>query len=239
MSTSLPPTGPAQDPNGPVGEGTAPAAPGKKTGLWVGIIVAAVVVIALIVWAVVAKSAAPEEPAPSASSVAPTTPAPSPSPTGEASPSPSSAAPVAVPATCEDLFSEDFKNKIGVPMNDPTNELEGVEDPELSALLNSIPHLTCTWNSAGESGAGTSIAQVNAEQQAFIMQRLNTLGATCEETRGGTLCEQVHYEDPEYGKKAGRVETAFLRDGIWLSSVEVNFYRYDYTGEIIDHVFGS
>lgn len=228
----------------------------SRTGLWVGIVIAAVVVIGLVIAAVAgAFSGKPDASAsPSASASASETASAAPSETPSATPSesasattePTTPAGATVPQDCNAVFTPAFLQKIAnnedYPLNDSTVGKETSRDPKLLALINTLePRITCTWGRASFSGAGTTVAAVTPAQATEVATLMRAQGGTCTEVNGGTRCafNSVKPENPQYDEYAGVVESTFTRDGLLISTEQVNFLAEDYLKDSITAIFGS
>ncbi|WP_187977411.1 hypothetical protein [Mycetocola sp. JXN-3] len=226
----------------------------SRTGLWIGIGIAVLVVIAVVI-AVVSgafsggKTA--ESPSPSAEVSASASASPSPSATPSETPIPSASptAPVrvAVPTDCKAVFTPAFLQKIegdpNYPLNNPDVGQDSSRDEQIIALTKTLePRIFCSWGGPSESGANTTVAAVTDAQAATVNARMADMGATCTEVDGGTRCvfSRVRAENHEqYGMYAGVVESSFTRDGLWISTEQVNFLSEDYLQDSITAIFGN
>ncbi|WP_156027466.1 hypothetical protein [Mycetocola saprophilus] len=217
----------------------------RRTGLWVGIGVAALVVIALVIAAAVGvfSGGKPEASATPTATVENSAPASSEPATPSAEPSPSASVPAGakIPADCRAAFTPAFLTEYEGrnPLNDATNTLTGSEDTAVVSLLASVSthQLRCSLGGAGESGAVSFISQVNAEQQTAVITRTTARGGACEEYRGGNLCEIVTLEDEGIDRKW---EQSYLRDGLWIQVESVQFLnKRELLDNQIDVIFGS
>ncbi|WP_187977412.1 hypothetical protein [Mycetocola sp. JXN-3] len=223
----------------------------RRTGLWIGIVVAILVVAGLIIAAVAGafsggNNAASVSPRPSVSASA----SPSATPSAEPSvvPSPSAPTRVSVPTDCRAGFSAGLQKKFAessqeTPLNDPNTSGGGTSDAQLIALIETLhPSLECRWGGPGDSGASTTFSAVDDAQAAIVNARMKANGAECTQAQGGTLCIMPLWtseENPWAGEGAGILESSFIRDGLWVSTRQINFMKDDYLQDSITTVFGS
>lgn len=224
----------------------------SRTGLWIGIGIAVLVVIAVVIAAVSGafgggKTA--ESPSSSAevSASASASPSVAPSETPTASEAPTAPTRVSVPTDCQAVFTPAFLQKIdgdpNYPLNNPDVGQDSSRDDQIIALTKTLePRIFCSWGAPSDSGANTTVAAVTESQAAIVNARMKAIGATCTEVDGGTRCvlSRVAPETIEqYGMYAGVAESSFTRDGLWISTQQVNFRAEDYLQDSINAIFGS
>lgn len=223
-----------------------PSTPPRRTGLWVGIAIAILVVVGVIIAAVSGAFSGSPAASPSATPEASVSASTEPSATAEPSPSPSVSVPVAatVPTDCRAAFTRDLQAKFernDIPLNHPGVSVDAVGDDQLLALLGTLePKLTCDWAAPGDSGAFVSFAAVNDEQATLVVDRMTATGATCTAEEGGTLCVgelQTSDDNPWAGEGAGILDTAFVRDGLWISTHQINLMGKDLVLDAMSAVF--
>lgn len=243
--------GPGTDPLTPedAGQVVEPTRDSKRTTWIIVAAVGALVVIALVVWALVVRAApaghadasasatASASPPPSSSPTASETPSASPSPVVSSSPSPTVPT-LELPTDCSAIYSGPMfasLRALQLPLNDPSLADEtGTAIPELDTLLRANPGLHCSWGLPSELGINTNVTLIDPAAAQNIEATLVARGATCEEKDDGTLCTLVHVgpgiEDwAEGDPQAG--ENHFFRDNAWIathwSTVEMNGYTPD------------
>jgi len=163
---------------------------------------------------------------------------PSPSATASATPSASPAAPAfALPETCAEAFSATMHSRMAdsqLPLNDPTLTMPSTDVDAGTQMLESVPHLRCTWGVASEVGITTDIAVVDAEQAASLQEAYAAAGFSCGPVEGDTLqtrCLRHESFDGELPGELGEIQV--FRDGAWLSTKWLNV---DVTGYADDMV---
>ncbi len=161
--------------------------------------------------------------------------APAASPTATPSPTPS-ATPAALPADCLAAFSPGMQQTLAadaLPLNHPGVEMYTTEVAPLLELLATVPHLRCTWGAPSEYGLATTIALVDADQAALVVEQLGGAGIACSDEAGATICRTeergVNLDDVEYA----RGETHALRDGYWIATAWINVAPAGYTEDIL------
>ncbi len=164
-----------------------------------------------------------------------------PMPTETAAPPP--VAGPAIPADCADIYTRDWSADLGGLVLNPAWTEEagngpfwGSNDSGAITVLESTTKLTCAWvgsSGGGDAGIITNIASLTDEQQASIIEHLESIGHSCYEELGGTRCVVESNSD------AGDVgESHFVREGIWSATRWSNLSADGYTHDIVAAIFG-
>ena len=108
----------------------------------------------------------------------------------------------------------------------------GSNDDELNATLQAASPLSCRWGSDhGPSHLAliTNVAQLQGDQPAATLARMNDIGYDCYDELGGTRCiTESSDDDGSWG------ESHFLRDGVWVATRWMNVAPDGYTHDIVN-----
>ena len=148
------------------------------------------------------------------------------------------------PTACVEIYSPTMVAAFGdLVLNppwtaDPNIQVRnGVDDPELLAVMASTEHLDCRWVSPiGPSGSGvaTNLVWVNPEQTQAVTSRLVLLGLNCYEELGGLRCiTETVTDEGIYG------QSHFLRGGIWLATQFINAGPDGYTHDMVNTLWNG
>lgn len=177
--------------------------------------------------------------------------APSDEPVPTATTAPTTAAAVAVPASCDALYSPGFRATLeaqGFGLNPADKDLSqyksiGSEDYQLAALIEdalsaSAGQLTCQWlATAGaslETGLRTNVLAVPDSISGQAMARLESMSFSKTSSNGGTrFSYEEHTENGDFG------ESHFFRDGLWLATAWTGFGPDGYTADMASSIFGD
>ncbi|GAB3618392.1 hypothetical protein GCM10027416_29490 [Okibacterium endophyticum] len=125
----------------------------------------------------------------------------------------------ALPADCYAIYDEEFLATYGqMELNDPSVMQGGLSRvPEVEALREPLNGLDCRWGLATEGGTASALDEVPADVQEQAIGVIQSLGGTCEDWNGGTLCR---YSFPMDGDTEGWSisEQYFFRDGWWVTT---------------------
>jgi hypothetical protein len=111
----------------------------------------------------------------------------------------------------------------------------GEDDPALQGVLEETEFLLCQWvMPEGPSGAGvsTTVAAVDAAQNATVEERLRDRGDSCFAERNGLRCVTAGSNDEGYFG-----ESHFVRDGIWITTEYSNAGPEGYTLDIVTNLW--
>ncbi|MFZ4843838.1 hypothetical protein [Mycetocola saprophilus] len=221
--------------------------PGRPRWI-IAAVLAGLLVIGAIIWAVIALKAPDKQALASPSAQASVLASPSAPPMSSnepttapamVSPSPTATVPtLSLPADCQAIYSGPMFSSLRaleLPLNDPSLADEtGTAIPELDTLLRANPGLHCSWGLPSELGINTNVTLIDPAAAQNIEAALVARGATCEDKDDGTLCTLIHVGpgvegwaegDPQAG------ENHFFRDNAWIathwSTVEMNGYTPD------------
>lgn len=173
-------------------------------------------------------------PTPTASA---TTPAPTATPTPEPTTPAASASDIALPASCEQIFSPAMLatlNEQNPPLNDPGVTMSSSQVVVALELLDSgIPTIRCSWGQPGEYGLATNVSLIDAAQSAELLASLQSMGFECGELAEGTRCA-VERETLTLDDQIVTLgETHYLRGNGWVSTAWINFSPEGYTDDIV------
>lgn len=200
-------------------------------------VIVAVVTAAL---AAAALAACQPEPIPTGTSTATSTPS---APSGEPSPAPSetespaSADDIALPASCEAIYSPEMLASLNAqnpPLNDPGVTMNSSQNVDALELLSSgIPTIRCSWGQPSEHGLATNVSLIEPAQASALAAAFQTVGFECVPHAGGDLCRletrMIDLDDNEV--RLG--ETHYLRGNGWISTAWINFAPQGYTEDIV------
>lgn len=199
----------------------------------------AIATIALAATAALATACQPEP----AATATPEPPA-SATPTPTLSPSPieTELPDVALPASCEEIYSPAMTAQLEgevPPLNDPGITMYSSENVAVLELINSgVETLRCTWGMPSEHGLATTIAPLGADQRAEIERALVETGFGCEPLGEGTVCraEQrgIDLDDHEYA----RGEEHYLGPDVLVATAWLNVALDGYTEDIVATLWG-
>lgn len=155
-----------------------------------------------------------------------TAPSPTASPTG---------AGIAVPASCEQLYSAGMLSTLrsAQTLNDPGITMYATQIvPALEILESGIPTLRCTWGTPGGAGLATQVSIVDATQAGAVQRALSGSGLSCQSLGEGTICRgetrTVDFND----KVVTRGETHYLRGNGWVATSWIDYQPDGYTEDI-------
>lgn len=200
----------------------------------------AVLTLTVALSACVPEPAASPEASPRASQTAETpTAVPTATPTLTPTPDPTPA--VALPASCEQAFSEGQRATLegqGLPLNDPGVTLLSTDQAPLLELLATVPTIRCSWGTPSERGIATNVSIVDASQAATVRDTLASAGYGCEGTGSATLCriEQRGVSLDDVPFERGEVQA--LSGDVWVSTAWINVDLGSYTEDILSTVVG-
>lgn len=154
----------------------------------------------------------------------------------EQTPTPTSTPTVALPASCDDIYSDALRARLDQqtpPLNDPGVTLLSTEQAPLLELLEAVPSLRCSWGVPSETGLATTVAVVDDAQAATVRETLAAAGFECDESEGATVCRiaqrGVTLDDVPFE----RGEVQALRGGLWVSTSWINLDVDGYTEDIL------
>jgi hypothetical protein len=205
----------------------------------------ALLVVAATAGGLAACAPEPGEPTPSSTPRPSVSASESASPTAPSTPTPTataSADEIALPATCEDIYSDTMLaslNSKAPPLNDPGVTLHSSQNAELLEVLSSgIPTIRCTWGAPSEFGLATNVSIVDAAQADAVLATLNSSGFGCAEQSGGTICRIEQKTITQDDQEVTFGETHFVRGNGWVSTAWINFAPEGYTEDIVASLWG-
>lgn len=152
------------------------------------------------------------------------------------SPTPEPGPEVALPASCEEVYSDAMLTRLqqdGLPLNDPGVSMPSSMNATLLELMDTIPTLRCSWGPPGDLGLTTNVSIVDAAQAAAVTAELSAVGFGCEQDSGALVCriEQrgLTLDDHEYT----RGEVHAVRGNLWIATGWLNFDPPGYTEDIL------
>lgn len=208
----------------------------RRLVLWLSLGLAAVVVIALVVfWAVRGEAEPTAEPTASATTTPSATPTPSSTPTPTTAPVVEDPNAIDLPTECSEVYSPTFfdgLNASGMPLNDETlADTPPTKSEATEAIRESLPSIACDWGVASEVGIGSAVNIVDEGQTAAAIEALTADGHSCVDWLDGTHCTILWIDETgEYGP-AG--ESHYFRGNGWVST---HWTQVDITGYTEDIV---
>ncbi len=183
----------------------------------------------------VLPTATPLDPSPSATTL------PAPTPTVAPTPPTPPAADIALPASCEDVFSADMRATMeasGLPLNDPGLTMLSTELVDGLEIMDTAPTLRCTWGYPSEVGIATNVTLVSPEETGRLVAAYQGRGLVCEERAGGeTRCEARSTSTSELGEMSfGEIEV--FRGNAWITTRWLNADVPDYADDIVQTLWG-
>ncbi|WCD92407.1 hypothetical protein [Microbacterium sp. nov. GSS16] len=172
---------------------------------------------------------------------------PGPASTGTPSAGPSStAAPaddsIELPAACEDVFSASMRDRLTaahLPANDPTLTMPSTDLPVAVQMIESLPHLRCTWGVASEVGIATTVALVDAEQSEVLRDAYRAAGSDCQVVDGDPQQTRCLAEEKFEGEMPGAIgEIHVFRANAWLSTKWINADMAGYADDMVAQLWG-
>lgn len=161
----------------------------------------------------------------------------SPSATSAPTSSPTAAADVALPGSCEALYSPamlDELTRTNPPLNDPGITIYATENVDaLEVLASGIPTIRCSWGEAGAPGLVTNVSVVSAAEADTLREAFAASGMACDSLAGGTVCriEQQTIDRQDNIVRIG--ETHYLQGSGWVATHWVDFAPSGYTEDIV------
>jgi len=154
---------------------------------------------------------------------------------------------MAVPATCDELYSADFRAGLeaaGFALNPADKDLTqykdiGSEDGQLIAMIEGAPdRLTCHWLAAvgasSEAGLATNVLAVPEAVSTAAMARMEEMNFSKTASSGGIrFSYEEHTENGDFG------ESHLFREGLWLATAWTNFGPDGYTADMATSIFGA
>lgn len=187
----------------------------------------------------------PGTPDPTASDTSTASPGPASTGTPSAGPS-STAAPaddsIELPAACEDVFSASMRHRVTaahLPANDPTLTMPSTDLPVAVQMIESLPHLRCTWGVASEVGIATTVALVDAEQSEVLRDAYRAAGSDCQVVDGDPHHTRCLAEERFEGEMPGEIgEIHVFRANAWLSTKWINVDMAGYADDMVAQLWG-
>lgn len=176
----------------------------------------------------------------SATTEAPTL-TPAATPTATPTPTPEPTPGTALPASCEQAFSEGQRAALqeqGLPLNDPGVTLLSTDQAALLELLATVPTIRCSWGTPSERGIATNVSIVDQAQAAGVRDTLASAGFGCEESGSATVCriEQRGVSLDDVPFERGEVQA--LAGDVWVTTSWINVDVSGYTEDILSTVVG-
>ncbi|WOF22059.1 hypothetical protein N8K70_11795 [Microbacterium betulae] len=179
---------------------------------------------------------------------APTLPAETPTvtsaPTASADPEstedPPAAGDIALPASCEQVWTErglGILSEEVAPLNDESLTMLSTEVVPALEVLDVAPSIRCTWGAASEVGTATTVAIVDAAQAETVRTALRDAGFACEDRDVVTRCDREQTLEGETTASSGEVHV--LGGNGWVATHWLNTnLEPDYTEDIIASLWG-
>jgi hypothetical protein len=182
------------------------------------------------------------EPSPSGSAMSPSVPASaSPTPTPTATETAAAEGEIALPTTCEQLYSPAMFATLQQrdTLNHPDVTMTSTQNVEALEILSSgAPTIRCTWGAPSETGMATNVTIVDAAQSAAIVDALIGAGFACEDVDGATVCRYEQTMVTLDDDIVKLTETHVLRGNAWVSTATINFEVEGYTEDVIATLWG-
>ena len=187
----------------------------------------------------------PGTPEPTASDTSTASPGPASTGTPSAAPSSTSAPAddsIELPAACEDVFSASMRDRLTaghLPANDPTLTMPSTDLPVAVQMIESLPHLRCTWGVASEVGIATTVALVDAEQSEVLRDAYRAAGSDCQVVDGDPQQTRCLAEERFEGEMPGAIgEIHVFRANAWLSTKWINVDMAGYADDMVAQLWG-
>lgn len=164
----------------------------------------------------------------------------SPTPTPTAAPEPT--ADVALPASCEQLYSPEMLAALQdqiPPLNDPAVTMLSTQDTTGLELLDTgVTTIRCSWGPPSDQGMSTNVSLVDSAAASRVETSLREAGFVCDDSPDGTVCTTeergVDLDDTEY--VLGEVHA--FPEGGWVATRWINVMPEGYTDDILTTVWG-
>lgn len=161
-------------------------------------------------------------------------------PTSSATPSASvepADATIELPETCEDAFSVALRDRLAaeqLPLNDLTLTMPSTDVTAGQELLETVPHLRCSWSVASEVGIATEIALIDAAQATALQTALAADGLTCASVEGDDQQTRCTREESFEGEMAGKIgEIHVFKGNAWISTKWINVGMAGYADDMV------
>jgi hypothetical protein len=188
-----------------------------------------------------AESDAPTSPSESSSTAPAATSTGTPPAPSAAAPATSLTAPVALPTSCDQIYSPDYLQSLqaaaGILVLNPAwTDVEGAaslgtKNAALLPALQTKGRLDCFWakpSGGGGVGLTTSVSLISSDEQAALVTTTTSEGYTCEAEERGTRCSTSHQDATASGG-----ETQFFGGGLWIATFWVEFGPDGYTDDVV------
>ncbi|HOA86496.1 MAG TPA: hypothetical protein PKH61_03740 [Microbacteriaceae bacterium] len=171
-------------------------------------------------------------------------PAPAPSGSAQSTAAPSEPAPsaspdvlAALPVDCQASYSPGMLhalNDANPPLNHPGVTMNSTEVVGALELLHSgVPTLRCSWGAPSSYGLATNVTLVTPAQASAVEAALRERGFAC----AGAGPAETRCEITESFSEAQTGETHVLRGNVWVATHWVNFAPDGYTDDILATLF--
>jgi hypothetical protein len=156
-----------------------------------------------------------------------------------------------LPSSCDTLYSPELRNfvspdgslalnpawKSGPGTVRSADSGYGSRDPTISTMLSTAPGLICDW--APPAGPSyqfltTQVRHADETTRKAVLARAEEIGAACTPYLDGDWC--VMNAPDGNGALVG--ESQYFRDGVWLASDWYDAGPEQYTGKMIETLFG-